>query len=412
MSAVDTLIANPAAFDFTPEADAQFLAAMQVAFRRHHAECMEYRGLCDRQGFSPAHLRTVADLPQIPWLFVPVLKRHVLMSVPPERVKLTLSSSGTSGEKSAIYLDDTTLSRIRRIVFNIYAAFGMHNPELATNYLCFTYDPKIAADVGTAWSDKLLTGLTRVGNVFYAIKQKEGEWQLDREAVWRALERFANSGRPLRILGFPSFTWEVVGEYVRQTGRTFNFGPQSWIITGGGWKTLADREIPRDEFRRKASEWLGMPPTNVRDLFGMVEHGVPYCECEAGRLHVPIYARAWARDPGTLQVLPPGERGLLHLMTPYLNSFPAISLLTTDLGRVETDCPCGRSAPTLTLEGRAGTVRHKGCAIAALDVLSEATDQREALDRRSERGAERLPSGSHAALPHGRTERFETEAAS
>jgi phenylacetate-coenzyme A ligase PaaK-like adenylate-forming protein len=358
-------MADTAAFQFDGAHDELFLEAMQEAWAHHAERCPEYRTLCEQRGFDVTRLTDASD---IPWLFVPVLKRYTLVSAPPEAIELTLTSSGTSGEKSAIYLDHVTLDRIRGIVFNIYRAYDMVRTEL-TNYLCFTYDPEVAQDVGTAWSDKLLTGLATAAEIFYAIQQQDGDWHLDKAACWEALERFQKSGRPLRILGFPSFTYEVIGEYVRDTGRHFNFGQDSWIITGGGWKTLADKEIPRPEFKRLVGEWLGMPPDHVRDLYGMVEHGVPYCECEAGRLHVPIYSRAWARDPGTLQVLPAGQQGLLHFATPYLNSFPAISLLTTDLGRVEGGCPCGRSAPTVTIDGRAGQWPHKGCALAALDIL-------------------------------------------
>ena len=39
-----------------------------------------------------------------------------------------------------------------------------------TNYLAFTYDPGVAKDLGTAFSDELLTRLTRVGEVHYAIR--------------------------------------------------------------------------------------------------------------------------------------------------------------------------------------------------------------------------------------------------
>ena len=114
-------------------------------------------------------------------------------------------------------------------------------------------------------------------------------------------------------------------------------------------------------------KWL-LTPQNVRDLYGMVEHGVPYCECEKWRMHIPNYSRVLVRDPITLEVLPPGQAGLLQFLTPYHHSFPAVSLLTTDRGVVHPECRCGRKSPTLTLLGRAGVTKHKGCAIAALKI--------------------------------------------
>ena len=114
-----------------------------------------------------------------------------------------------------------------------------------TNYLCFTYDPAVAKDLGTAFSDELLTRLTRVGQVHYAIRPDgQGGWHLDREACFEALERFEREGSAFRMLGFPAHAWEVLLDYVRVRNRTLRFPLRSYALTGGGWKTLGDREIP------------------------------------------------------------------------------------------------------------------------------------------------------------------------
>jgi phenylacetate-coenzyme A ligase PaaK-like adenylate-forming protein len=360
-------------FEFSPEADERFFEAMKHAFRHHYGSCDLYRRLCDYRGFTPAHLDRYEAIERIPYLFVTVLKERVFMSVPPEKIALTLTSSGTTGQKSAIYLDRTTLRRIRQIVWNIYASFSMADRGERVNYLCFSYDPRTAGDLGTAWSDRLLTRLTRVNRIEYALTYDPptGHYSLDREACHRALERYSHSRFPLRLVGFPSFLSEFMGDYVRGTGRRFAFGARSFVIIGGGWKTLQDREIPRSVFRHEVSSWLGIPPENVRDLFGMVEHGVPYCECERGNFHVPLYSRVFVRDPVDLSLLGEGETGLLHFLTPYLHSFPAISLLTTDLGRLHRRCTCGRNGPIIEIQGRGGTRKHRGCAIAALDILKK-----------------------------------------
>jgi len=374
--AVDHLIAHPGVFTFDREGDARFRAAMAENFDHHYHNCPLYRQLCDREGFTPAQLDSGGDLFAIPRIFVDVFKSRQLLSIDPAQVSLVLTSSGTGGHKSAMYLDDITLSRIRAIVHGIYNAYGMKNPTTPTNYLCFTYDTAHAADVGTAFSDDLLSSLTPLKRVVYALTWREdsGTFELDREACQRALEEFAEDRAPLRILGFPSFAHDVLGRYCGSGGRAFSFGSDSFVITGGGWKTLGGKEIPRPQFKQDLGRWLGIPPQNVRDLYGLVEHGVPYCECESGNLHVPQYSRALARDPATLEALPPGQTGLLHLYTPYLNSVPGLSLLTSDLGRVETGCACGRNAPFLVLEGRAGVRKHKGCAITALEILQRAAD--------------------------------------
>lgn len=344
---------------------------MQEAFAFHYLACPEFQLLCEDQDFFPWSLRSSDELHRIPYFFVTALKYHQVKSLPDEQIVLTLKSSGTSGQTSAIYLDRTSLRRIKRIVRHIYRDFDMVT-KVKTNYLCFTYDPEVAKDVGTAFSDKLLTGLTRVNHVCYAIvwDETKSDWHLDVARVAEALERFESSGRPFRILGFPAHTWSVLKEITEARGKNFRFGPRSFVITGGGWKNFDHQQIDKNVFREQVGRWLGIPARNVRDLYGMVEHGVPYCECENWRMHIPNYSRVFVRDPATLELLPNGEAGLLQFVTPYHNSFPAVSLLTTDRGVVHPDCRCGRQSPTLTLLGRAGVTKHKGCAISALKIGS------------------------------------------
>ncbi len=349
-----------------------FLLSMQEAFAYHYIASEQFQALCADAGFYPWNLKRSEQVASIPYFFVTALKYYQVASVPQEQISLTLRSSGTTGQTSQIVLDRTSLRRIKRIVHHIYDDFGMRDNR-RTNYLCFTYDPEVAKDVGTAYSDKLLTSLTRVEDVFYAIEwnEEKNDWHLDSRRVEQALDRFEASGKPFRLLGFPAHTWDVLNEIVARRGKPYRFGPLSYVITGGGWKGFDGRAISPPEFREGVSTALGIPKKNTRDLYGMVEHGVPYCECEKHRMHVPRYSRVFARDPVTLEVLPPGQSGLLHFVTSYHHSYPAISLLTTDYGHILEKCPCGRPSPVLVLEGRAGLTKHKGCAINALKVRAD-----------------------------------------
>jgi phenylacetate-coenzyme A ligase PaaK-like adenylate-forming protein len=365
----DALIGHKRALHVTGREDRAFLRAMSEAFSYHYLGSLDFQRLCAEQNFFPWDLKRTEQIPEIPYFFVTALKYHEVMSVDPERVVLTLKSSGTSGQTSAIYLDRTSLRRIKRIVRHIYHDLGMVS-NVRTNYLCFTYDPEVAKDVGTAFSDKLLTDLTRVNHVCYAIAwdEQKNDWHLDVDRVARTLERFETAQKPFRVLGFPAHTWSVLQQIVEERGRNFRFGPNSFVITGGGWKNFDDQRIDKRVFREQVGRWLGIPTRNVRDLYGMVEHGVPYCECEEWRMHVPSLSRVYVRDPLTLKILPAGRPGLLHFVTPYHHSFPAISLLTTDRGILHPECRCGRKTPVVQLLGRAGVTKHKGCAIAALKV--------------------------------------------
>ncbi len=325
-----------------------------------------------REGFAPASLKTERDAARLPFLHVAVFKENALKPAVPFKAALTLTSSGTSGQSSRIVLDAGSLGRVRLSAGKVYAALGMADKGRRTNYLCMTYDPRQAKDLGTAFTDELLTSFTARAEVHYAIRRPPGggPFRFDLEATLEALRRMAESGLPLRVLGFPAHVLFTLRAW-RERGRPdLRLGRRSWVLTGGGWKGHAGDAIPKPVFKAEVSRWLGLPAANIRDLYGLVEHGIPYVECRRGRMHVPDYARVVVRDPETLRPLPRGRRGLLHLMTPYLTSFPSFSVLASDWGSLSARCPCGIPGETLSLHGRAGTAPAKGCAITAAELLA------------------------------------------
>jgi phenylacetate-coenzyme A ligase PaaK-like adenylate-forming protein len=356
------------AFAHTSSTDELFDAAMNEALRWHARRCPDFMAFLRQCGITDFS-EDISPL-AIPPLLVTIFKEFRLISVPQKQVKIELTSSGTGGRNSAIVLDRRSYNRILLIVDHIFSSLGLVNRQQKVNYLCFTYDPKKAGSVGTAFSDKMLTGLTARRSVFYAIRWNEriSDFEFDLDATVKKLVEFGRRSEPVRILGFPAYLWQVCNR-LEEKGIKLNLGDDSFIITGGGWKMHKDQEVSKEFFKDRIEKVLGMPRKNLRDLFGMVEHGIPYVDCEAGNLHVPIYARAMAVDHETLEPLPDGQEGLLYLMTPYLSSYPSISLLTTDRAIIESGCSCGRPGKTFRVVGRAGLAKHKGCAINALELL-------------------------------------------
>jgi len=366
--AVERLIELPA-FAHGRAADGLFAQAMRQSAKIHYKKCPEFRGIWEKAGFSPEKIRSAGDLKKIPFIFVTAFKERRLISTPEKDAVLTLTSSGTSGQKSMIVLDETSLLRVRRIAWRVFDALGMAD-EAETDYLCFTYDPRAAKNLGTAFTDELLTGLTETGEVFYAIKPDGGGgFYFDSEGALSALERFEKRGRPSRILGFPAHALSLCEKFRRENGRNARLNPESWVITGGGWKDNQDRAVDKNAMRALLAESLGLSAGQVRDLFGMVEHGVPYVDCPLGKFHVPVYGKIFVRHPATLEPLGFGERGLLQFMTPYLSSYPSISLLSSDFGWLEEKCSCGLKGPVMHVAGRAGVKKLKGCAVSAATLL-------------------------------------------
>lgn len=372
--ALDRYMALPTIYAASPEHDAAFVAAMREALAWHLEHHDAYRALCEGMGFGLERLRTIEDVPYVPHVFVNVFKKYELLSIDRADIALNLTSSGTTGQKSQIFFDATSLQRGLAMVDRSHDEMGLYRPDLSTNYVIFAYDPNEAKNVGTAFTDSNITKYAPKKRSYHALRWDEaaGSFAFRESETLTVMQSYAEEGLPVRFLGFPAFLHRMITRIKEGKLPKFRFGSDSYVLTGGGWKTSEQERIEQADFIAEVEEYLGIPASNVRDGYGMVEHGVPYLQCEHHRFHVPTYARAYTRDVGTLEVLPLGEVGFLHLVTPYNLAMPALSLLTSDLATVDPDCPCGRQTPTLSIKGRAGTRKNKGCAISASQMLQSA----------------------------------------
>lgn len=353
---------NP--FQFSEENKKLFLASFREIAETHYNHHPYIKAIWDEQKKHPSQIATEEDLESAPFMMVSVMKERPWKSVPDAEIVLSLTSSGTGGQKSYQFLNQFSLNMVKLSALRLHEALGMVD-ELTYNYLCFTYDPVIANDLGTAFTDELLTSFTKKKEVYYAFQWDEGkkDFVFNKQQTWETLKRFSHSGFSTRILGFPAFLNQLLDDYTE----TLHLGEKSWVQTGGGWKGLADQEIPKQDFRKKVSQRLGLPETHIRDMFGMVEHGIAYLDCEWGNLHIPNYSRVYIRDPKTLSVLEEGQTGLIQFICTYNTSYPAFNILSTDYGCLKK-CPCGKGQ-VLVLKGRAGVTKHKGCAIKALEMM-------------------------------------------
>ncbi|MFA6435042.1 MAG: hypothetical protein WCW52_10135 [Elusimicrobiales bacterium] len=369
-SALERVIEAPA-FKFGPKASRLFCAAMREAFAfqvRHSGFLSAY---LKQEGFDPASIKTERDIAGMPYVFVAALKERDLTTLPGSKIVLELKSSGTTGQRSRIQLDKGSLMRVRRMAWQVFDGLGLTDLEHEHDYICFTYDPAVAKDLGTAWTDKLLSGFTKQGEIFYTFRWsgEKSDFYFDIEGAVERLKKCEETGKLTRLVGFPAFALKLTEEFRKRYGRTVKLNPGSSVITGGGWKTLSDEAMDKKAYRAILAGALGIPAANVRDLFGMVEHGVPYVDCPLGNFHIPNYGRIIAREPGSLEPLGYGKDGLLQFITPYLTSYPSLSLLSSDLGRVEKGCACGIGGEVLVIKGRSGVRKLKGCAISAATML-------------------------------------------
>ncbi|MEU2835070.1 acyl-protein synthase [Streptomyces lavendulae] len=346
-----------------PAEDELFAAAM-AEINAWHADRSPF--------FAAVHEGTAPFGPyRAPLVHADFFKRHEVLSIPREDVELHLTSSGTTGQKSQMFFDHWSIRSAQRMVARIFERNGWITSERETNYLLCSYEPAPSLNLGTAFTDNYLRDFAPVRDVAYALRATGGGHEFDPFGCVAALRRFEREDAPVRILGFPAFLFFTLERMRAMRLRPLRLPEGSLVVLGGGWKGNAGRSIPKEDLYARVTEQLGIPGERIRDTFGSVEHCVPYVECEHHRLHATVWSRVTIRCTRTLDPLPFGEPGYLHLVSPYITSVPAQSVVMGDLASLQPGdaCGCDLGTPWFTVHGRAGVSRNRNCAAAAAELM-------------------------------------------
>ncbi len=353
-------------FNWTPEKSQLFLDACREVATFHYNNNPVMKNFYDNRGFKPSDLKSLDQLNTLPSIGVTAMKYHLVLSRDEKHQSLKLTSSGTRGQKTQVWFDQESLDRVQSFLWQVWESENAVSKK-ETNYLMFIYNPEQAKDLGIAFSVKNQTQFAPPKKVVYAIeKNAQGEWEFNKARVLEQIKEFIAEGLPVRMSGIPSFLFEFL-EFLDED---LTLPSSSFIFTGGGWKAAENKKVSKEFFRELVFKKLGIPADRVRDGYGMAEHSSPYMECKAHRFHIPHFNRIIIRDPKTMEALGPEEAGLIELISPFNTMMPNLSIVSTDIGKIDSDaCPCGYNSPTFSLLGRGGLSKHKGCAITANDLV-------------------------------------------
>lgn len=281
-----------------------------------------------------------------------------------EEVGFRLSSSGTTGAKSSVWVT-ADASRLQKVAaHNVLKSFlgDERRPVLV-----FDADPKTHSKQ-SARSAAILGYGRYADTVTYLMEYAGDELRLKRN--WRKmLTSQENQSRPALVVGFTYILYETLKEFQNKSGVALPAG--SLLIHIGGWKKLESQRVTSSSFKSALSSTLGLPMTNIRDIYGFTElMGANFVECEEGYKHVPSFVFVRALSMETLSPLSPGNFGVLQFFSPLALSHPGCSLITDDTGTVigtDKPCECGRQGQRIIVSGRREKAETRGCG----DILGE-----------------------------------------
>lgn len=331
---------------------ALLLYTLNTLTQWHQQQCAPYRKILAGI-FKRNEAQRLEDLPFVP---VRLFKTLDLVSVNKEDIVKTLTSSGTTGQAvSKIYLDRETSVRQTRVLAAIMASFL--GPQRW---------PMVIVDSADLLKDRTRFNARAAGILGFSTFGRKHHYCLDEKLQLKLddLQDYLNDhqDQPILLFGFTFIVWQGLYEGALRTGKKLNFGKNSTLIHGGGWKKLLDQQVSNEFFKQRLKDQLGIE--RVFNYYGMVEQvGSIFMECEQGHLHSPVFADIVVRNPITLEPVPFGQSGVIEVLSALPLSYPGHVLLTEDMGVIhgEDDCPCERLGKYFSISGRLPKVEMRGC---------------------------------------------------
>lgn len=280
-----------------------------------------YRELFGRLDLSPGDIRSVEDLPRLPFTRKQDLKDHYpfgLLAVPREQTIRVHASSGTTGQATIVCYTRKDIDLFSEVMARSFVAAGVRPGMLLHN--AFGYG-LFTGGLGIHYGGEAL-GLTVVP-ISGGMTQRQITLILDL--------------RPDVLCCTPSYA-QTLGEELRTRG----IGPADLSLQYG----LFGAEPWTEAIRADIDASLGLRATNLYGLSEIIGPGVSQ-ECVEERAGSHVWEDHFypeVVDPDTGQPLPDGEAGVLVLTHLTREAMPLLRYWTGDITSLShAPCSCGRT---------------------------------------------------------------------
>ena len=331
-------------------------ALIVQAFAYHYEHNAFYRDICNAAQITPDVNREsgVLCIPTLPIKLFKDTRAARLLTRGIDTIEVELRSSGTGGIPSVSRRDSETIDILGHILASTYREYFKMSSGVGV-FLCPS--PAEAPEIGMLKAFNFFSGVLddRVFMVErYKFRAGDAIQQL---RAWEG--RFER-----HIFGPPFMVYRLLLA-LQARGERLPLDPGSKIITLGGWKRFTGAQITREQFAALCHDCLGVAPSQVRDMYGLVECNCLAVECEHNHKHVPPWIRMVARDPLTGEERPDGSQaGQIAILDPSCLAYPGF-IETEDVGLVDPvgTCECGRRSQTMEMLRRIEGAEIGCCAV-------------------------------------------------
>lgn len=348
MTLDDLLSVNPYVYP-QAEKEAFLLPVFRELTQYHSARCPEYAKIVNLTNPNYEKASALTDLPYLP---ASLFKTHKLQSVADQAIRVRMTSSGTSGKASSrIVADSITAKNQSRALAAIMR--GVIGP---TRLPILIIDNKTILDEHQQLNARAvgILGMMTFGqNPVFAL---DAGMNLQKDIVKDFLRQHGD--RPFLMFGFTFMVWQYFYQQIQ--GQDFDCS-HGILIHGGGWKKLEAESVDNQIFRAQLKTRCGL--TRIHNYYGMIEQpGMIFMEGSDNFLYPPAFGDVIIRDPLTWQALPPGQPGIIQVLSIVPRSYPGHSILTEDMGIImHIDGNKEWKGRALKVLGRAPKAELRGC---------------------------------------------------
>lgn len=332
MTVPDTALFHPASTpDYLPRPQLRALQLdrLQTIVRRAYEYVLLYRQRMDERGLKPEDIRTLDDLPALPFTTKTDLRDTYpfgLFASPMEEVVRLHASSGTTGMPIVVAYTKEDVAVWTSVMVRSFAACGLHAGDIIQNaygYGLFT------GGLGAHY------GAEGLGATVIPISGGNTDRQI------RLMQDFgvtAICSTPSYFIHLAERAAEMGVDLRKLPLRAGIFGAEPWT----------------DSMRRHIEAAADIRAIDIYGLSEIIGPGVAVeCPCQDG-LHVfEDHFYPEIIDPDTGHSLPAGAEGELVLTTLSKFAMPMIRYRTRDItSLMEEPCACGRSLRRMRRIGR------------------------------------------------------------
>ncbi len=307
-----------------------FFQAVLKSFNYHIENSSEFKKWCEKNTQKKLHkIDTLEDLPFLPSNIFKVLDLNSSGS----HLKKLRSSGTISARKSTIYLSPEnakfqtyTLGKIlthilgeKRQPFLILDAPPSQQPK-------YEFSARLAGMSGYFFSSSSQT---------YILKRQSNQLNLNLESFINLINNLRAKNERIVIIGYTYLIYKKLLLTLLKFNKKVDCSENVTLIHFGGWKKLRDEKISKSELNSLATDRLKINQENIFDIYGFTEQlGVIYPARGQSHCRVPAYSHVIVRDTQTLKPVENGKTGFLQFISPIQISYPGLSILNDDVGRI------------------------------------------------------------------------------